>query len=72
MTDGYEALDMKCQMIIDDFDEKLPLFQEIKDAAISKISEVLKANDMEVTAVEARVKRHIRIQGVRPINKRSI
>lgn len=57
MADGYEALDMKCQMIMDDFDEKLPLFQEIKDAAISKISEVLKTNDVEVTAVEARVKK---------------
>ena len=57
MADGYEALDMKCQMIMDDFDEKLPVFQEIKDVAIGKISEVLRANDVEVTVVEARVKK---------------
>lgn len=33
MADGYEALDMKCQMIMDDFDEKLPCWYFCQDSS---------------------------------------
>lgn len=56
MANEYEALDLKCQMIIDEYDEKKEMFLKIKDIATSAIKEVIHDNDVEVTAIEARVK----------------
>lgn len=47
---------MKCQMIVDDFDERYPLFEEIKDVATEAVNRALKENHVEVTAVESRIK----------------
>lgn len=30
MTEGYEALDMKCQMIVDDFCESRSLYEKVR------------------------------------------
>ena len=57
MAENYEMLDFKCQMIVDEYDERLTLYEEIRDFVTSSINNVLKTNDVEVTAVEARVKR---------------
>ena len=50
-------LDFKCQMIVDDYEERLPLYELIRDFVTTAINNALKSNDVEVTAVEARVKR---------------
>ena len=50
-------LDFKCQMIIDEFDERRPLLQKIRELVNSAIQEALTENDVEVTAVEGRIKK---------------
>ncbi len=57
MTEGYEALDLKCQMIVDEYDERRPLFERIRELAEQMINKALKENHVEVTAVEARIKK---------------
>lgn len=47
----------KCQMIIDEFDERRPLLQKIRELVNSAIQEALTENDVEVTAVEGRIKK---------------
>ena len=56
MPEGYEALDCKCQMIVDEYDEDLGLFQQLSHVVVSAINDSLAANNMHVTAVEARIK----------------
>ncbi len=56
MSEGYEALDLKCQMMIDEYDEKLPVFQKVKEIVSSFIHQALGENKVEVTAVEGRIK----------------
>lgn len=56
MAENYEMLDFKCQMIVDEFDEKMPLFEKIKELVMSSIHKALANNGMEVTAVEGRIK----------------
>ena len=50
-------LDFKCQMIIDEFDERRPLLQKIRELVNSAIQKALTENDVEVTAVEGRIKK---------------
>lgn len=57
MAENYDMLDFKCQMIVDDYEERLPLYELIRDFVTTAINNALKSNDVEVTAVEARVKR---------------
>lgn len=57
MAEGYEALDFKCQMIIDEYDEKRPIFEKIRDTAAQMIQNALSENHVEVTAVETRIKK---------------
>lgn len=56
MAVDYELLDFKCQMIVDEYDEKLPLLEKAKELVMSSIKNALSNNDVEVTAVEGRVK----------------
>lgn len=56
MAEGYDLLDFKCQMIVDEYDEKHPLFEKIHELVISSIKKALENNDVEVTAVEGRIK----------------
>ena len=63
MADGYEALDIKCQMIIDDYDQKQDVFRKMQDTVTSCVKTVLHENDVEVTAVEARVKERKSLMG---------
>ncbi len=56
MAEGYEALDFKCQMIVDDFDGKQRLFEKTRDVAAQMIRNVLQENHVKVTAVETRIK----------------
>ena len=56
MATTYEALDLKCQMIIDDFDDKYQSYVKLKEIAVAAVDKILKGNSIEVTASEARVK----------------
>lgn len=56
MAENYDLLDFKCQMIVDEYDEKMPLFETIKELVMSSIQKALSNNDVEVTAVEGRIK----------------
>lgn len=56
MTKQYDLLDFKCQMMIDEFDEKKPILENIHSIVLSHIKKVLTQNDTEITAVEGRVK----------------
>lgn len=56
MTEGIEALDMKCQMILQEYDESQPQFQELRNLVEDNIRKVLGENSVEVTAVEVRLK----------------
>ncbi len=57
MTEGYESLDMKCQMLIDDFDARQSLYTKVRDTAEQMIQDILKAGHANVTAVETRIKK---------------
>ncbi len=57
MNNTYEALDMKCQMIVDEYDMRLPLFMRLRDIVTRRIKDALNGNNVELTAVESRVKR---------------
>lgn len=57
MTEGYKSLDMKCQMLIDDFDARQSLYVKIRDTAEQMIHDVLKSGHTNVTAVETRIKK---------------
>ena len=56
MSTQYDLLDFKCQMIIDDFDEKMPLFEKMHQYVMTSIKKALASNEVEVTAVEGRIK----------------
>lgn len=51
-----EALDLHCQMIMEEYNEALPRLEQMKTAVLSTLKEALERNGIEVTAVEARVK----------------
>lgn len=56
MAEGYNLLDFKCQMMIDEFDEKMPLLEKIHEVVMASIKQALTHNEVEVTAVEGRIK----------------
>lgn len=56
MAEEYDLLDFKCQMIMDEYDEKRPLFEKIHELVMTSIKKALATNDVEVTAVEGRIK----------------
>lgn len=55
-NNGYDALDMKCQMIVDEYDAVVSDVMRFKDQALRAIKRAVKSSGVEVTAVEARVK----------------
>ena len=49
-------LDMHCEMILDEYRDRLPLSGKVKDVALDILRRTLKKNNMVVTAIEGRVK----------------
>ncbi len=49
-------LDMHSEMILDEYREKYPVYEKIKQIVLSKIDECLKANNIVVAGREARIK----------------
>ena len=49
-------LDMHCEMILDEYRDRLPIMNTIKEVALDLLRKTLKENGMPVTAVEGRVK----------------
>lgn len=63
MAAEYNLLDFKCQMIVDEYDEKQHLFEKIHELATAFTKKALANNDVEVTAVEGRVKQRSSLIG---------
>lgn len=49
-------LDMHCEMILDEYRDRLPLLGKVKDVVLDILRRTLKKNNMVVTAIEGRVK----------------
>ena len=49
-------LDMHCEMILDEYRERLPVLNRLKDVVLDILQRTLKENSMVVTAIEGRVK----------------
>lgn len=49
-------LDMHCEMILDEYRDRLPVLGKTKDVALDILRRTLKKNNMVVTAIEGRVK----------------
>ncbi len=51
-----EALDLHCEMILEEYREALPVLAQMKDEVLALLREALDKNGIVVTAVEARIK----------------
>ena len=51
-----EALDLHCQMIMEEYHESLPQLEQMKSDVLTTLKEALARAGIEVTAVEARIK----------------
>ena len=51
-----EALDLHCEMILEEYREALPALAKMKDEVLALLRETLDKNGIVVTAVEARIK----------------
>ncbi len=49
-------LDMHCEMILDEYRERLPLFEQIKNLVLEKLRTCFKENNVVVAGLEARIK----------------
>ena len=49
-------LDMHCEMILDEYRDRLPVINKMKDVVLDLLKRMLKENNMVVTAIEGRVK----------------
>ena len=49
-------LDMHCEMILDEYRDRLPVLSELKEVVLDILKRTLKENNMVVTAIEGRVK----------------
>ena len=49
-------LDMHCEMILDEYRDRLPVLNRLKEVALDILKRTLKENHMIVTAIEGRVK----------------
>ena len=49
-------LDMHCEMILDEYRDRLPILNKQKDVVLDILKRTLKENNMVVTAIEGRVK----------------
>lgn len=57
MAEDFDLLDFKCQMIVEEYDSRIPIYEKMKEIVMSHIRQALTSNDVEVTAVEGRIKR---------------
>lgn len=51
-----DALDLHCQMILEEYREARPLLGQLKDSVLARLREALDSSGLVVTATEARVK----------------
>lgn len=63
MDKEYDLLDFKCQMMVDEFDEKQSLYKDILNIVIEQAKTTMASNDVEVTAIEGRVKQRGKLIG---------
>ena len=49
-------LDMHCEMILDEYRDRLPVLKKLKEVVLGILQRTLKENNMAVTAIEGRVK----------------
>ena len=63
MNEKYDLLDFKSQMMVDEFDAKQHILQKLLNTIISHTREALTKGDIEVTAIEGRVKRRDKLIG---------
>ena len=49
-------LDMHCEMILDEYRDRLPVLSKLKDVVLDILKRTLKENNLVVTAIEGRVK----------------
>ena len=49
-------LDMHCEMILDEYRDRLPVLSKLKEVVLDILKRTLKENNMVVTAIEGRVK----------------
>ena len=49
-------LDMHCEMILDEYRDRLPVLNKMKEVVLDILRRTLKENNMVVTAIEGRVK----------------
>lgn len=63
MATVYDDLDLKCQLIVDDFDEKQALFLRMRDIVEKAIESCLEDNGVKMTAVEVRIKKRDSLMG---------
>lgn len=57
MVVKYETLDINKQLIVDQYDENIEVFNLIRDVATKAINEAVSKSRVEITAVESRLKR---------------
>ncbi|MCQ2095242.1 MAG: hypothetical protein MJY59_00675 [Bacteroidaceae bacterium] len=50
------GLDLHCSMIIEEYRENLPLFRKMQDIVVTRIRKCLRDNNINVTAIESRIK----------------
>ena len=56
-------LDLHCQMIMDDYRERKPLYEKMKEIIVPRLLTLVKSNGLMVDAVEARVKKEKSLAG---------
>ena len=49
-------LDMHCEMILDEYRDRLPILDKMREVVLGILQRTLKENNMVVTAIEGRVK----------------
>ena len=58
-----EALDLHCEMILDEYREALPMLERMKEEVLALLRDALDRNGIIVTAVEARIKTEESLSG---------
>ena len=58
-----EGLDLHSQLILDEYRERLPQMEQLKEEVLRMLREAVNRNGLVVTAIEARVKTEERLAG---------
>lgn len=56
MTKDYDKLEMGCQLIFDEYMDKRPVLEHMKQVVLERVRQTIRDNHLQVTAIEARVK----------------